>query len=207
MSREYFESIVQFLNFGEKPLFGNDRLSNLRMILDHLNEVITPELDNTWKKSFDWWVYDVMAWTLIHQKQASQVRNQILRALYAWWSCFHRWSIWWSRFQWWIQPCHCTKTDEPISHKGYQVFTDNYYISVALTEFFSKNSTYATGTLRKDLKGNSKKFTAGKPKKNMKWFGGQNEMLSFVNGKTRVMFLRIRMDTHHKLLPLLIALK
>ena len=64
MSREYFESIVQFLNFGEKPLFGNDRLSNLRMILDHLNEVITPELDNTWKKSFDWWVYDVMAWRL-----------------------------------------------------------------------------------------------------------------------------------------------
>ena len=39
MSRERFESIMQFFSFGEKPLFENDRLSKLQMILD----VITPE--------------------------------------------------------------------------------------------------------------------------------------------------------------------
>ena len=47
MNRERFESILRFFNFGEKPMFENDRLSKLRMIMDHLNkvilEVITPE--------------------------------------------------------------------------------------------------------------------------------------------------------------------
>ena len=47
MSRERFESIMRFLNFSEKPLFENDRLSKLRMIMDHLNkvmlDVVTPE--------------------------------------------------------------------------------------------------------------------------------------------------------------------
>ena len=36
-----------FFNFGEKPHFENDRLSKIRMILDHLSDVVrelvTPE--------------------------------------------------------------------------------------------------------------------------------------------------------------------
>ena len=53
----------------------------------------------------------------------------------------------------------------PFLIKGSDVFTDNYYNSVALTEFLSKQGTYLTGTLRKDRKGNPKAVTAGKLKK------------------------------------------
>ena len=45
------------------------------------------------------------------------------------------------------------------------MFTDNYYYSVTLTEFLSKQGTYLTGTLRKDRKGNPKAVTAAKLKK------------------------------------------
>ena len=53
----------------------------------------------------------------------------------------------------------------PFLNKGYHVFTDNYYNTVTLTEFLSKQSTYVTGKLRKYRKSNSKKVTARKPKK------------------------------------------
>ena len=38
--RERLESVMRFFTFGEKPLFENDRLNRLRMILDHLNKVM-----------------------------------------------------------------------------------------------------------------------------------------------------------------------
>ena len=57
----------------------------------------------------------------------------------------------------------------PFLKKCY-MFTDNYYNSVALTEFLLQKSTYATSTLRKDRKRNPKEVTAGKPKK-VRWFG------------------------------------
>ena len=53
----------------------------------------------------------------------------------------------------------------PFLNKGYHVFTDNYYNSVAMTEFLSKQGTYLAGTLRKDRKGNQKAVTAAKLKK------------------------------------------
>ena len=47
MSRELFESILRFFNFGEEPMFDNDRLSKIRMIIEHLKktmlELIVPE--------------------------------------------------------------------------------------------------------------------------------------------------------------------
>ena len=46
-SRERFETILCFFNFGEKCHFENGRLRKIRMILDHLNDVmrelVTPE--------------------------------------------------------------------------------------------------------------------------------------------------------------------
>ena len=59
MSRERFEFILRFFNFGEKPMFENDRLSKLRMIMDHLNkvmlEVITPEKNLSIDESIMLW--------------------------------------------------------------------------------------------------------------------------------------------------------
>ena len=57
------------------------------------------------------------------------------------------------------------KLMNPFLNKGYHVFTDNNYNSVALTEFLSKQGMYLTGTLRKDRKGNPKAVTAAKLKK------------------------------------------
>ena len=59
MSRERSESILRFFNFGEKLMFENDRLSKLRMIMDHLNkgmlEVITPEKNLSIDESMMLW--------------------------------------------------------------------------------------------------------------------------------------------------------
>lgn len=46
------------------------------------------------------------------------------------------------------------KLMEPYLQKGYHVYTDNFYDSVALTRFLTSKKTYITGTLRKDRKGN-----------------------------------------------------
>ena len=47
LSREWFESILRFFNFGVEPMFDNDRLSKIRMIIEHLKktmlELIVPE--------------------------------------------------------------------------------------------------------------------------------------------------------------------
>ena len=47
MSREQFESIQPFFNFGEEPIFDNERLSKILMMIEHFNktmlELITPE--------------------------------------------------------------------------------------------------------------------------------------------------------------------
>ena len=47
VSRERFESILRFFNFGEEPMFDNDRLSKIRRITEHFNktmlELIAPE--------------------------------------------------------------------------------------------------------------------------------------------------------------------
>ena len=47
VSRERFESILPFFNFGEEPMFDNDRLSKIRMITEHFNktmlELIAPK--------------------------------------------------------------------------------------------------------------------------------------------------------------------
>ena len=58
-SRERFESILRFFNFGEKPMFENDRLSKLRTIMDHLNkvmlEVVAPEKNLSIDESMMLW--------------------------------------------------------------------------------------------------------------------------------------------------------
>ena len=59
MSRESFETIMRFFNFGEKPLFENDWLSKPWKILDHLNkfmlDVITLDKDLSIDKSMMLW--------------------------------------------------------------------------------------------------------------------------------------------------------
>ena len=91
MLRERFESIMRFFNFGEKLLFENDWWSKLQMLLDYLNkvmlDVITPEKNLPIDESMMLWHGCLVFWQYIKKK--CQVWNQILWALYAWWSCFN----------------------------------------------------------------------------------------------------------------------
>ena len=56
------------------------------------------------------------------------------------------------------------KLMKPFLNKGYHVFTDNFYNSVALTEYLSKQKTYITGTLRRDRKRNPESVISKKLK-------------------------------------------
>ena len=59
MSRERFESILRFFNFGKKPKFDGDRLSKRRMTMDHFNEtmlrLITPDKNQSIDESMMLW--------------------------------------------------------------------------------------------------------------------------------------------------------
>ena len=172
MSRERFESILRFFNFGEKPMFENDRLSKLRMIMDHLNkvmlEVITPEKNLSIDES-------MMLWRgrLVFQQYMKNKRHKYGIKFYK--LCTYNGLVltveayggqgFNNEHNIGQTAAVVLKLMNPFLNKGYHVFTDNYENSVALTEFLSKQGTYLTGTLRKDRKGNQKAVTAAKLKK------------------------------------------
>ena len=153
-------------------MFDNDRLSKLRMIMDHLKkvmlEVITPEKNLSVDESMMLWrgrlvfrqyiknkchkygikfyelcTYDGLVLTVeVYDGQGFNDEHNLGQTAAV-----------------------VLKLMNPFLNKGYHVFTDNYYNSVALTEFLSKQGMYLTGTLRKDRKGNPKAVTAAKLKK------------------------------------------
>ena len=172
MSRERFEFILRFFNFGEKPMFENDRLSKLRMIMDHLIkvmlEVITPEKNLSISES-------IMLWCgrLVFRQYIKNKRHKYGIKFYELYTYdglvltveAHGGQGFNDEHNLGQTATVVLKLMNPFLNKGYHVFTDNYYNSVALTEFLSKQGTYLTGTLRKDRKGNPKAVTAAKLKK------------------------------------------
>ena len=58
VSRERFKKIIRFFNFGKKPHFENDKLSDIWMILDHLSDVtrelVTSEKNLSIDESMIW---------------------------------------------------------------------------------------------------------------------------------------------------------
>ena len=169
LSREQFETILQFVNFGEKPHFENNRLS--KMILDHLSDVMreleAPEKNLSMDESMMLSCGRLVFWQYIKNKR-------------------HKYGI---KF---YEPCTgdglvltaeaydgqgfddennigqtaptVLKLITPFFNKGYHVFTGNYYNSVSLTENLSNHGTYITGTLRKACKRNPKKVIGEKVK-------------------------------------------
>ena len=87
-SRERFE-ILRFFNFGEKPHFENDRLSKIRMILDHLSDVMRELLKSEKNLSID---KSMMLWRgrLVFRKYIKNKRHKygILRTLHLRWISF-----------------------------------------------------------------------------------------------------------------------
>ena len=160
VSRERFESILRFFNFGEEPMFDNDRLSKIRMITEHFNktmlELIAP------KKNLS--IESMMLWRgrLIFRQYIKNKRNKYGIKFYE--LCTHDGLVLSAEiyggqgFNDVNNPGQTAaivmKLMEPYLEKGYHVFIDNYYNSVSLTEFLSSKGTYITGTLRKDRKRN-----------------------------------------------------
>ena len=71
MSRERFEGITRFLHFGDRPIAPDDRLGKVRLLTNHLNQVMseiyTPEKNLVFGRE-----YDALAWAFtlspIHKK-------------------------------------------------------------------------------------------------------------------------------------------
>ena len=159
MSRERFQSIMQFLHFGDEPQQPDDRLAKVRFLINHLNnnmpEIYTPHKELSLDES-------MMLWS------GRLVFRQYIKR--------HKYGV---KF---FELCtddglvmkvqiysgtKLTDTEslgqtgsivlhlmEPYLDKGYHLFTDNWYNSVSLTEYMSKRNTYITGTLRADRKRN-----------------------------------------------------
>ena len=172
MSRERFKSILRFFNFGEKPKFDGDRLSKIRMIMDHFNEtmlrMITPDKNLSIDES-------MMLWRgrLVFRQYIKNKRHKYGIKFYE--LCTHddlvmTIEIYGGQH---INDEHSLgqtgatvlKLMQPFLDKGYHVFIDNYYNSVALTNFLTTKKTYITGTLRSDRKGNPKKVISSKLRK------------------------------------------
>jgi len=172
MTRERFESILRFFNFGEKPKYEGDRLSKIRMIIDHFNEtmleLITPEKNLSIDES-------MMLWRgrLIFRQYIKNKRHKYGIKFYE--LCTHDGLVLSAEIyggQGFNDENNLGQTAaivlklmQPYLQKGYHVFTDNFYNSVSLTEFIFSKGTYLTGTLRKDRKRNPKKVISTKLKK------------------------------------------
>ena len=172
MSRERFESILRFLNFGEEPMSDNDRLSKIRMIIEHFNktmlELITPEKNLSIDESMTLWRR-----RMIFREYIKNKRHKHEIKFYE--LCTHHGLVL-SAETYGDQgfkdinnlgqtAAIVPKLMEPYLEKRHHVFTDNYYNSVSLTEFLSSKGTYITGTLRKDRKRNPRKVISTKLKK------------------------------------------
>ena len=72
MSREQFESIQPFFNFGEEPIFDNERLSKILVMIEHFNktmlELITPEKNLSIDESIMLWRGRLIFWQYIKNK-------------------------------------------------------------------------------------------------------------------------------------------
>jgi len=183
MSRERFESILRFFNFGEKPKFEGDRLRKIRMIMDHFNktmrELITPEKNLSLDES-------MMLWRgrLIFRQYIKNKRHKYGIKFYE--LCTHDGLVIYADIysgqgindenNLGQTAAIVLKLMEPYLQKGYHVFTDNYYNSVALTKFLTSQKTYITGTLRKDRKGNPKKVISSKLKKGQMIWRSQGDV-------------------------------
>ena len=191
MSRERFQSIMRFFNFGENPLFENDWLSKLRMILDHLNKVI-----KTWKFfSID---KSMMLW-----RGCLVFRQYIKSKHYKYGIKFYK--LYTNDGLISTIEAYCGQGFNGEHNLGQTVamvlklmnpFLLHYYYFKRIS--FEKKRMSHSANLENTERENLKKVG---------WFRGQKKMLSFVNGKTRLMFSQFWMHIHHKLLPLLIALE
>ena len=133
LTLERFESILRFFNFGEKPKFENNRLRKLRMVMDHLNEVmlklVTPEKNLSIDESMMLWhVYLVFHQNIKNKRHKYGIKFYEL--------CTHDGLVLTAEaysgqgfndeHNLGQTAATLLKLMKPYLNKGYHVFTDNY---------------------------------------------------------------------------------
>ena len=159
MSRNRFQSIMRYLNFGEEPAFQDDRLPKIRFLLNDPNnttaEVYTPDKDLSLDESMMLWRGRLVFHQYIKNKRHKygakffelctndgfMLKTEIYSGT--------KFADMQSMGQTAAIDIHLMN---PYLDKGYHVFTDNWYNSVPLTKYMSDRKTYITGTLRADRK-------------------------------------------------------
>lgn len=172
MSRNRFQSIMRFLNFGEEPSFQNDRLSKVRFLLNHLNstvaDVYTPEKELSLDES-------MMLWRgrLVFRQYIKNKRHKYGVKFFE--LCTNDGFVLKAEIYSGVKFADTEALGQtgavvihlmnPYLDKGYHVFTDNWYNSVPLTKYMTQRKTYISGTLRADRKHLPEEVTKKKLKK------------------------------------------
>ena len=166
MGRDRFQLLLRFWYFG---LGKNDRLHLVQFLIDHLNklmkEIIVPEKELSLNESIMLWWGRLLFRQYIKNKhhkygvqffELCQSDRLILRA-----------SIYCCKS--YIDHYHLGQSGAVVIHlmkdfldKGYELYADNYYNSVKLSDVLGKRSTHICGTFRKDQKHFPKKLISKK---------------------------------------------
>ncbi|XP_057292564.1 piggyBac transposable element-derived protein 4-like [Hydractinia symbiolongicarpus] len=172
MSRNRFQSIMRFLNFGEEPSFQNDRLSKVRFLLNHHNstvaDVYTPEKELSLDESMMLWRGRLVFRQYIKNKRHKYGVNFFEL-------CTNDGFVLKAEIYSGVKFADTEALGQrgtfvfhimnPYLYKGYHVFTDNWYNSVPLTKYMTQRKTYISGTLRADKKHLPEEVTKKKLKK------------------------------------------
>ena len=172
MSHGRFQSIMRFLHFDDEPQQPDDSLAKVRFLTNQLNntmpEIYTPHKELSLDESMM-----LLKGRLVFRQYIKNKRHNYGVKFFE--LCTDDGLV----FK--IQICSGTKfTDtesleqtgsivlhlmEPYLNKDYNLFTDNWYNSVSLTEYMLKRNTYITGTLRGDRKRNPSQVVGKKLRK------------------------------------------
>ena len=181
MSRDRFEQILRYYNFGDVPLFDGDRLGKIRFLLDHFNDVSSRVFIPDKNLSLD---ESMMLWRgrLVFRQYIKNKRHKYGIKFFE--LCTDDGYILLCRIYAGVpleDPENLGQTGQYVIDlgssffdKGYHFYTDNYYNSAELTQYLNSRKTYITGTLRSDRKQNPKAVKEAKL--------GKGEMVSQSSG-------------------------
>lgn len=166
MSRNRFQNILRFWHFNNNELPAHGRLDKIDVLLKHLNETMQRIYVPYESLSID---ESMVLWRgrLVFRQYIKNKRHKYGIKLYELAESsgiIQNVTIYSGES--FPDPNELGQTGavvvllmENYLGKGYSLYTDNFYNSVKLTEFMSSHSTYITGTLRADRRGNPAEVT------------------------------------------------
>ena len=164
MSLDRFQLVMHFFHFGDRPNFAGYRLAKIRLLTNHLNQIMeelyVPDKNLSLNESMMLWRGRLLFRQYIKNKrhkygikysELCTSDGLILRAsIYSGQSFDDDQSLGQSG-------AIVLNLMHEILDKSYHLFTDTYYNLVPLTHYLTSRSTYLTGTLRKDRVDNPKR--------------------------------------------------